>query len=68
MPLGDEQRDPQQGIVPDLVERVSRVAIPKVPSPTAQEGIDLRDDLFDRRGEPARIVKEPDAVSGMLRP
>jgi hypothetical protein len=67
VPLGDEQRDPHQGVASDLVELVGRVAIAEVPSPAAEEDVDLRDNLLDRRGEPSAHRQEPDAVSGVLR-
>src|ERR687897_1224671 len=67
MALGDKQRDPQHGVLADLVELTGRVAVAERPDPAAQEGVDLLHDLLDRRSQPGPHRQEADAVTGVLR-
>ncbi len=53
VPLREEQGEAHLGVLPDLVERMGRVAVPKEPSPAAQENVDIR--LIDmKRGSRGR--------------
>jgi hypothetical protein len=55
--FGNEQRDPHDGVLPDLVEDPGRVPEPEERGPAAQEAVELRHDLFDGAARRARIVR-----------
>src|SRR5215207_7716022 len=66
MALGHHQDQAQQRVAPDLVEVSSRVPIPEIPGPPAQDAVDVLHDHLDWEQQPAPVGQLPDPVTGML--
>src|SRR4029450_1883769 len=64
--LGQPDREPLEGVVPDLAEDPGGVAVAEVVRPAAQEQVEVPDDVLDRHPQPLPAGDLPDPVAGSL--
>src|SRR5215213_9392662 len=64
--LGQPDREPLEGVVPDLAKDAGGVAVAEVSRPAAQEQVEVPDDVLDRHPEPPPAGDLPDPVAGSL--
>src|SRR5437660_1623159 len=68
MLLADKQRQPPPRILPDRAEATTRVAVPEVGHPAAQEHVHVLRDRLWRQRQPTPAGQFPDPAAGPARP